>query len=162
MTINEALAILANVAVIASVGALIYQLRELRRQVALSNNIAKGEGLHQITAHGLTFAGHAISDPELVRLWYSGGDGLTLEDKNRYREMLIAWLIMMENVFYQQRLGLIPEDVGPIWLPRTIRSAVHRHDFSVLGVPIEEFFPGPFGEFLASTEVEMLTTEAEG
>jgi hypothetical protein len=143
------LADLADVAVIVQATILVASLIAVGLQLREGNRLARASGLHALTTQAAEFSGQIVADEDVARLWYSRGHDLASDlDRIRYREILIQWLLIQENVYYQSQDGLLPQPVVDGWTV-ALHKAVRRHNFRLIDPKFEQWFPGPFGDHIA-------------
>jgi hypothetical protein len=124
-----------------------YQLRQ-------SVKLAKAANSQSLAEQALSFNSHVTQNPEVARIWFSKGRGLEEGDlpgtlaKERYRELLVQWLILHENIHHQHQEGLLDSEIYQSW-EADLQSTVETHDLALFGDRLELIFRGPFGRHLA-------------
>lgn len=127
-----------------------YQLRQGVRLTKAANSQSLAE-------QAAAFNALLIQSSEVAKIWYTYGDERKLEAeelkglaaRERYKELLVQWLILHENIFYQNQRGLLDSDVYNSWAS-DLKSTVAKHNLGVIRTPLEELFCGDFGLDLAS------------
>jgi hypothetical protein len=110
-----------------------------------SNRLVYASNVHSFSTMTLSFNKMLIQDVELLRIWYSyGADTLTQSEKMRYREMLMQWLMLHENIFYQYKRKFIDEETFKSW-EYDLRITVGKHNLEIFEDDIEVIFPNKFG-----------------
>lgn len=133
--------------VLASLVFIWYQLRQ-------SVKLAKAANSQSLAEQALSFNSHVTQNPEVARIWFSRGQGLEKDEfegtfaKERYRELLVQWLILHENIHHQYQEGLLDSEIYQSW-EADLKSTVETHDLSLFGDRLELIFRGPFGRHLA-------------
>src|SRR6185436_10381081 len=94
-----------GVVVMLSLAFIIFQLRQ-------SAQLARAANVQALTEQAAAFNAILYQDEKLCALWYSFGKDLEARperdiDRLRYREMLVQWLIMHQNIYYQSRRKLL-------------------------------------------------------
>jgi hypothetical protein len=134
--------IVQAVLVIVSFGFIVYQIRA-------SYKLAKAANAQSLTAHAASFNALLIEHAEVAKLWYSYGKNLAEEvDKYRYREMLVQWLILHQNIYHQWETGLLDDEIYHSWLA-DLKYTMEHHNLNVIGSNLTELFPGKFGSHMA-------------
>jgi hypothetical protein len=129
--------------VTASVGFILYQLWQTTR-------LARAANVQSLTEQAAAFNSLLFEHPELATLWYSYGKNIESADRAdllRYREMLVQWLIMHQNIYYQQKRGLLEAAIYDGWR-QDLEATIRNHNVTVVDADLEHFFPGEFGEHL--------------
>lgn len=121
------------------------------KQLRQNTSLTKAANAQSLVEHAAMLNTLLMQDAELAALWYSGGkiqpDDPDKMYRERYREMLVQWLIFHENIFYQNQAGLLDPVVYKSW-KRDLEFTVKDHDLSVVADDLRSFFPGGFGERL--------------
>lgn len=137
-TIGQFVLILASVIVIS------FQLR-------LGSKLAKAANGQSLAAQACSFNALLIQDADVARIWYSHGRGLDdptfegLAATERYRELLVQWLILHEHVFYEKKL--LDRDLYDSW-DADLKETVNKHALNLVADPISSIFQGEFGKHL--------------
>jgi len=133
--------IVQAVLVVISLGFIWYQLRE-------SIRLARAANAQSLTEQALSFNSLLIEHEDVAALWYSYGENFdTPNNMYRYREMLVQWLILHENIYYQWRRGLLDDEIYNSWLA-DLKYTVKRHSIAVIAPNLKEFFCGEFGDHM--------------
>lgn len=99
---------------------------QLRQQTNLTR-AANAQALVELSS---PFNLQLIQDREMARLWVSGAASfaeMDEVDQYRFKSLLIWWLILHENIFYQRRKNLIDEEAYRPWL-RDLKDFTVRMD----------------------------------
>ena len=131
------------VLVIISLGFILYQLRQ-------GTKLAKAANSQAIAEQALSFNSLLIEHSDVAGLWYSYGKGFPSTDKTneyRYRELLVQWLILHENIYYQWKKGLLDTEIYTSWL-EDLKYTVKEHNLKVISDDVRQFFPGKFGDHI--------------
>lgn len=134
-TITQAVLVIISLAFVA------YQLQQ---NVVL----AKAANSQHLTEQAGSFNALLYENPELAELWYSYGKDLEGADritKLRYREMLVQWMILHENIFYQHNRKLLDKDLYSSWR-KDFEYTINEHNLSLISDDISPVFPGKFGK----------------
>jgi len=131
--------------VVISLGFIWYQLRE-------STKLAKAANVQSLTEQAAALNTLLYTNVEVSELWYSYGKDLdTNTKKQRYREMMIQWLIFHQNIYYQRENKLLDAEIYQPWL-EDLKFTVKNHNLRLVTENLSDFFPGPFGQHLAKIE----------
>jgi len=129
--------------VVVSIGFILYQLRQTAQ-------LARAANVQSLTEQAAAFNSLLFEYPELAELWYSFGKDIEqagIADFLRYREMLVQWLIMHQNIYYQWRRGLLESAIYDGWR-HDLETTMRDHNVAVVDTDLRHFFPGEFGEHL--------------
>ncbi len=127
-----------------------YQLRQ-------GIQLTKAANAQSLAEQAGAFNALLISNAEVAKIWYTYGDEkkLAAEEfkelaaRERYRELLVQWLILHENIFYQHQRGLLESVVYDSWAA-DLKACITKHNLGVIIAPLEEVFCGDFGRHLVS------------
>ncbi len=143
----QAALVVQAVLVFVSLGFIWIQLRQ-------NAEIAKAANAQSLVQHAMTFTSTLLQDPDLARLWCNHGVSLADESSvDRYREMLVQWLIFHENIFHQHKKRLLDESIYKSWR-EDLKYTVKHHKLEVISKNIEAFFPEGFGHHLVALRQE--------
>ena len=123
-------------------------------QLRQNAEIAKAANAQALVQHAMVFTSTLLQDTELARLWCS--HGVSFADENsldRYREMLIQWLIFHENIYYQHKKRQLDEPIYRSWR-EDLKYTVKHHNLEVISKNIEAFFPEGYGTHLLALKEE--------
>ncbi|MBK8989371.1 MAG: hypothetical protein IPM39_25475 [Chloroflexi bacterium] len=104
-TIIEALFVIISV---------VFIWRELRENTKLSRT-ANSQSLVELSS---PFNMQLIQDRQMAELWVLGSekyDNMDVVDKYRYKSLLVWWLILHENIFYQKQNDLLDSAIYAAW-----------------------------------------------
>ena len=135
------------VLVIVSFGFIVYQIRA-------SYKLAKSANTQSLTAHAASFNSLLIEHDGVAKLWYSRGKNLEGVDKYRYREMLVQWLIIHENIYHQWENRLLDDEIYHSWFA-DLKYTIEHHNLDVIGPNPMGLFPGKFGNHMAQLKREL-------
>jgi len=134
-TLKCALELGAAVSTIIQAVFVVVSLYLVVKQLRQNTSLAKAANAQALVEHAAALNTQLMQDAELAALWYSGCkmplDGPGKMYRERYREMLVQWLIFHENIFYQNRKGLLDPVVYDSWA-RDLRMTAKGHDLSVI------------------------------
>lgn len=153
----------ANLAGIIQIPLVILSLILVLRQLGQNTELTRAANAQALVEHAATLNTLLMQDAELAAIWYSAGktppDGPGKMVRERYREMLVQWLIFHENIFYQNQKGLLDPVVYDSWA-RDLRITVKEHNLSVVADNLEELFPSRFGRELAALQREFARSDS--
>ena len=126
-------------------------------QVRQSVQLAKAANAQALAEQAGNFNALLIQDREVARIWYSYGKGLDgkefegLAATERYRELLVQWLILHENIYYQNRKKLLDPEIYTSWAA-DLKATIENHAWYVISPPLDSIFLGSFGRHLISLQ----------
>jgi hypothetical protein len=88
--------------------------RQLRQQTELTK-IANTQNLVELSS---PFNLQLIQDRNMAELWVEGAQEFGTYDeikKYQYNSLLVWWLILHENIFYQKKRGLLDKEIYASW-----------------------------------------------
>ena len=104
-----------------------------------------------------------IQDSTVAKIWHSEGENLDAPEfqgvaaSERYRELLVQWLILHENIFYQHQEDLLDRGIYAAWDADLI-ATVAKHNLDLLAPDIKTVFPGAYGERLQKLKPRAIQT----
>jgi hypothetical protein len=128
-------------------------------QLPQTTMLSRAANSQALAEHAGSFNSLLIQDSEVARIWYSYGQGLDREEFEaiaaieRYREMLVQWLIIHENIFYQNRERLLDRGIYESWC-RDLERTVKQHNLRVFDSKLDELFSNQFGEYLVKLQTK--------
>jgi len=149
MNLQEMAHLSAVVQLFVVVVSIVFIWRQLRQGIQL-RKAANAQALAEHAAH---FNALLIQDPDVARIWYTYGWGLDVDRfkeiaaAERYQELLVQWLILHENIYYQHRKGLLDADLYNSWAADLERT-VAKHNLQAVSPSVDEIFTGGFGRYL--------------
>ena len=150
MTLNE----LASWSTIIQTVFVVISLIFIWRQLKQSTELAKAANVQALVEHASSFNSMLIQDEEISRLWYSYGNNLKkAADIQRYRELIVQWLIFHENVYYQYSKGLLDRHLYQAWREE-LKYVVHTQKLAYVTDDLELFFPSGFGKHILELQKE--------
>lgn len=164
-TLKPVLEACAALSAIIQVVLVIVSLWLVLRQLRQNTELARAANAQALVEHAAALNTLLMQDAELAAIWYSVGkapsDDPSKMVRERYREMLVQWLIFHENIFYQNQKGLLDPVVYDSWA-RDLRMTVEEHDLAVVANNLEQFFPGNFGMKLVALQKEQSENDVGG
>jgi hypothetical protein len=152
---NWITAVSSLIAALALVATVIILIREVRE----TNRLARASNAQTLVDISGPFYLSLMQDRQLAELYARSArefDSLDAIDRQRYRSLLIWWLIFYENIFYQRRLGLLDKHTfRPWWRDLTLFLTEHnlaRH-WPGLHDLFQEEFASKVTEILKKIEV---------
>jgi len=88
------------------------------RQLRESTRLARAANAQSLVEISSSLNLQLIQDPEVARLWVRGPHEFASMDEvqqYRYRSLLVWWLILHENIYYQHRKRLLDSDIYSAW-----------------------------------------------
>ena len=114
MTLNDFASIAAIIEAIFVVISVYFIWRELRENTKLTR-AANNQSLVELSS---PFNMQLIQDRQMAELWVSGAKKYAqMDDVDKYRYMCLVtwWLILHENIYYQQSKGLLDHSIYKAW-----------------------------------------------
>ena len=157
MTLNE----LASWSTIIQTIFVVISLLFIWRQLRQSTELAKAANVQALVEQAGSFNSMLIQDKEIAQLWYSHGKNFkTVSDAQRYRELMVQWLIFHENVYYQHNNGLLDDRLYQSWREE-LKYFVHVQNLGVVTSDFELFFPSGFGKHIMELQQEEFNSNFE-
>jgi hypothetical protein len=150
-------AIIQTVVVVVSLYFIWRQVQQQTRLIAQQTELARVANVQSLVNLSSPYNLQLITDPNMARLWVEGAEKFETYnevDKFRYRQLLIWWLILHENVFYQRQKNLLDEDIYKAW-SRDLEFFIERHRLDQHWNELEAAFQSEF-----SKNVEKMITKA--
>jgi hypothetical protein len=126
-------------------------------QVRQGVQLAKAANAQALSEQAGNFNALLIQDREVAKIWYSYGKGLDGNDfadlaaTERYRELLVQWLILHENIYYQNRKKLLDPELYEGWAA-DLKFTIDHHAWKVISPRLDNIFFGSFGRHLISLQ----------
>lgn len=136
-------------------------------QLRYASKLARAANAQALAEQAGSFNALLIQDSEVARIWYSHGVDLDTDEfqaiaaRERYSELLVQWLIIHENVYYQKRKKLLDPEVYETWR-RDLERTVKQHSLRELGCELTEIFTGEFGQHLLKLQADNRTDRQDG
>ena len=149
MDLNE----IADLAAVAEFFVVVVSICLIWRQLRQGIQLRKAANAQALAEHAGQFNALLIQDPDVARIWYSYGQDLAsdrfqdLAAAERYQELLVQWLILHENIYYQHRKGLLDPDLYGSWAA-DLEKTIEKHNIRAVAPAIDEVFTGEFGRHL--------------
>lgn len=108
----------ANIATIIEAIFIIVSVWFIWRQLRESTQLARAANAQSLVEISSSLNLQLIQDPEMASLWVRGARELETMDEVRifrYQSLLVWWLILHENIYYQHRKRLLDNDVYAAW-----------------------------------------------
>lgn len=94
------------------------QVQQQTKQVRQQTDLARIANVQSLVGLSSPYNLELIKDPNMARFWVEGAEKFETYDevdKFRYRQLLIWWLILHENIFYQKQKNLLDDDIYATW-----------------------------------------------
>jgi hypothetical protein len=125
-----------SIFVIISVLLIVIQLRK-QTELARAANSQKAFELSS------PFNLELIRDRDFARLWLKGPDASDELDQFRHETLLIWWLLLHENIYYQWKRGLLEKEAYLAW-EQDLRDFVERTRLAQVWPTIQKFYQKTF------------------
>ena len=116
------------------------------RQLRESTRLARAANAQSLVELSSPFNLQLIQDPEMAWLWVHGARELAAMDevkRYRYQSLLIWWLILHQNIYYQHRRRLLDNDTYSGWAT-DLRAFVKEQNLGRLWQELQPYFQGEF------------------
>lgn len=93
-----------------------------------------------------------IKDKQMAKFWVNGANelaGYDEIDKYRYLSLLIWWLILHENIFYQWRNGLLDEESYSPWA-YDLKRFIQKQQLGLRWGELKDYFQKDFSEYVGN------------
>lgn len=110
--------IVQAIVVIISVFFIWRQVQQQTKQVAQQTELTRIANTQALVGLSSPFNLELIKDAQMARFWIKGAeefDTYSDVDKYRYKSLLIWWLILHENIFYQRQKDLLDDGIYSSW-----------------------------------------------
>lgn len=137
---------LAKYAVIGETIAIFVAVISIWIQWSQENELARAENVRALVEQAAEFQFTIINSDDLTDVWFNYGKtpDMTPTQRFQYRSMLSQWLIIHENIYFQNQIGLFDETLYRSW-DADLRLNLNRHDLAALGMTLDKMFPTEFG-----------------
>ena len=88
------------------------------RQVTQQTDLARIANVQSLVGLSSPYNLELIKDQNMARFWVEGAEKFETYDKVdkfRYEQLLIWWLILHENIFYQKQKNLLEDAIYATW-----------------------------------------------
>lgn len=122
------------------------QLQQQTKQVTQQTDLTRIANVQSLVGLSSPYNLELIKDPNMARLWVEGADKFESYDevdKFRYKQLLIWWLILHENIFYQNQKGLLDADIYATW-SRDLELFIIKHRLEHRWPDLEAAFQSEF------------------
>jgi hypothetical protein len=149
--------IVQTVVVVVSLYFIWRQVQQQTKQVTQQTYLARIANVQTLVGLSSPYNLELIKDPTMARFWVEGAKKFETYDevdKFRYKQLLIWWLILHENVFYQRQRDLLDADIYETWT-RDLKFFIKKHRLDHHWPELEAAFQSDFSKY-----VEKLIKEA--
>jgi hypothetical protein len=94
------------------------QVQQQTKLITQQTDLTKIANVQALVGLSSPYNLELIKDPNMARFWVEGAEKFESYDevdKFRYKQLLIWWLILHENIFYQKQKGLLDKDIYAAW-----------------------------------------------
>lgn len=162
---QKALAIATIVQTVVVVISLYFIWRQVQQQTRLitqQTNLARIANVQSLVGLSSPYNLELIKDRDVARFWVEGAEKFETYDevdKFRHQQLLIWWLILHENVFYQKQKNLLDEDIFATW-SRDLKFFIAKHRLEYHWPKLEAAFQSEFSKYVDQVINEVkLSTE---
>lgn len=142
--------IVQGIVVIVSLIFIWRQIQLQTKQINLQTNLAKAANTQALVALASPMNIELVKDPQMAKFWVEGAEGFENYndvDKYRYKSLLIWWLILHENVFYQKQNGLLDATIYLSW-DYDLKHFVERQKLQLHWPRMKDYFQKDFSEHI--------------
>ena len=140
----------ASISTIAQAFIVLISLGYIAWQIRQNVFLAKASNTNALTEQVSAFNTLLFQDGKLAELWYGYGanyDYMTVQERLQYREMLLQWMLLHENIYYQWVKGLLDDTIYNSW-KHDLAFTVQWHNVDVFLGEIDQLFKGVFAEHI--------------
>lgn len=151
-------AIVQTLVVVVSLYFIWRQVKEQTKLATQQTDLARVANVQSLVNLSSPYNLQLITDPNMARLWVEGAEKFETYDevdRFRYRQLLIWWLILHENVFYQRQKNLLDADIYKAW-SWDLKFFIEKHRLDHHWTELEAAFQSEFCK-----HVEKLIKEAK-
>jgi hypothetical protein len=126
------------------------QVQQQTKQVRQQTDLARIANVQSLVSLSSPYNLELIKDPNMARFWVEGAEKFeTYNDVDRFRfkQLLIWWLILHENVFYQKQKNLLDEDIFATW-SHDLKSFIAKHRLEYHWPKLEAAFQSEFSKYV--------------
>jgi hypothetical protein len=126
------------------------QVQQQTKQVKQQTDLARIANVQSLVSLSSPYNLELIKDPNMARFWVEGAEKFEDYcelDKFRYKQLLIWWLILHENIFYQKKEGLLDDNIFATWT-RDLKLFIQKHRLEHRWPDLEVAFEHKFREYV--------------
>ena len=120
------------------------------RQVRQQTDLARIANVQSLVGLSSPYNLELIKDPNMARFWVEGAEKFETYnevDKFRYQQLLIWWLILHENIFYQKQKDLLDDDIFATW-SHDLKMFIAKHRLEYHWPRLEAAFQSEFRKYV--------------
>ena len=144
--------IVQTIAVIISLYFIWRQLQQQTQQMEQQTELTKIANTQELVNLSSPFNLELIKDPAVAALWVSGSKDYENFDrvkKYQYKSLLIWWLLLHENIFYQNQKSLLDENIYASW-DYDLRNFVRNQPLEPRWAELKDAFQSEFRNYVSS------------
>src|SRR5262245_10448051 len=126
------------------------QVQQQTKQVTQQTDLARIANVQSLVGLSSPYNLELINNPNMARLWVEGAEKFETYDevdRFRYKQLLIWWLILHENVFYQRQKKLLDADIYETWT-RDLEFFIEKHRLDDHWTELEAAFQSEFSKYV--------------
>lgn len=126
------------------------QVQQQTRLVTQQTHLARIANVQSLVGLSSPYNLELIKDRDMARFWVEGAEKFETYDevdKFRHQQLLVWWLILHENVFYQKQKNLLDEDIFATW-SRDLKLFIAKHRLEYHWPKLEAAFQSEFSKYV--------------
>jgi peroxiredoxin family protein len=142
----------ASVATVAEAVVVAVSVFFIWRQIKQQTKLAKVANTQALVELSSPFNLQLIQDREMAEFWVKGArkfDTYDQVDQYRYKSLLIWWLLLHENIYYQKQNKLLDEKIYASWL-YDLTFFVHQQQLKLRWEELKDAFQSDFRDHVDS------------
>lgn len=126
------------------------QVQQQTKQVTQQTDLTRIANVQSLVGLSSPYNLELIKDPNMARFWVEGAEKFETYDevdRFRYKQLLIWWLILHENIFYQKQKNLLDEDIYATW-SHDLEFFIEKHRLDHHWPKLEAAFQSEFCKYV--------------
>lgn len=128
------------------------QIRQQTQQMEQQTELTKIANTQELVSLSSPLNLELIKDAHMAGLWVNGSqkyEDFDEVEKYQYKSLLIWWLILHENIFYQKQKGLLDEQIHASW-DYDLRHFVVSQPLEPRWKELRDAFQSQFRDYVSS------------
>lgn len=143
-------AIVQTLVVVISLYFIWRQVQQQTKQVTQQTDLARIANVQSLVGLSSPYNLELIKDRTMARFWVEGAEKFESYDevdRYRFKQLLIWWLILHENIYYQNQKGLLDEDIYATWT-HDLEFFIEKHRLNHYWPELEAAFQSEFCKYV--------------